>query len=221
MNRTKHAHCSTTVFSTWQLKRAFTHCMQNSLHVFQNRLLKLKKKKKSLYSFVFLHFINSSSEIKTSIFFVFRVSHFISASRLSKVQDVWAVANKYREIAIGPRMWRVWVIWEVGSAWNKRARWRKRYSVVPFWWKAHIRLKKTFPVPTNTHPSLVERVAAEANSSLFSVSLFVLISWDSFKLDKRMNQILGLLIFTTEIHSFKFMRSHSCGNSQANRIPLD
>lgn len=100
MNRTKHAHCSTTVFSTWQLKRAFTHCMQNSLHVFQNRLLKLKKKKKSLYSFVFLHFINSSSEINTSIFFVFRVSHFISASRLSKVQDVWAVANKYWEIAI-------------------------------------------------------------------------------------------------------------------------
>lgn len=62
MNRTKHAHCSTTVFSTWQLKRAFTHFMQNSLHVLQNRLLKFKK---CLYPFVFLHFINNSSEIKT------------------------------------------------------------------------------------------------------------------------------------------------------------
>lgn len=25
MNRTKHAHCGTKVFSTWQLRRAFTH----------------------------------------------------------------------------------------------------------------------------------------------------------------------------------------------------
>lgn len=25
MNRTKHAHGGTTVFSTWQLRRAFTH----------------------------------------------------------------------------------------------------------------------------------------------------------------------------------------------------
>lgn len=40
MNRTKHAHCSTTVLSTWQLTRAFTHFMQNSPHVLQNRLLK-------------------------------------------------------------------------------------------------------------------------------------------------------------------------------------
>lgn len=43
MNCTKHAHCCTTVFSTWQLKRAFTHFMQNSPHVLQNRLLKFKK----------------------------------------------------------------------------------------------------------------------------------------------------------------------------------
>lgn len=97
----------------------------------------------------------------------------------------------------------------------------QKVQCCPFLMKGTHQIEKTSPVPTNTHPSLVERVAAEANSSLFSVSLFVLISWDSFKLDKRMNQILGPLIFTTEIHSFKFMRSHSCGNSQANRIPLD
>lgn len=62
MNRTKHAHCSTTVLSTWQLTRAFTHFMQNSLHLLQNRL----KFKKCLHRFVFLHFTNSSSEINTS-----------------------------------------------------------------------------------------------------------------------------------------------------------
>lgn len=53
MNRTKHAHCSTTVLSTWQLTRAFTHFMQKYLHVLQNRLLKFKK---CLFLFVFLHF---------------------------------------------------------------------------------------------------------------------------------------------------------------------
>lgn len=75
MNRTKHAHCSTRVLCTWQLTRAFTHFMQNYLHVLQNRLLKFKK---CLYLFVFLHFTNSSSEINTSFCLYFEsVVHFI------------------------------------------------------------------------------------------------------------------------------------------------
>lgn len=92
MNRTTHAHCSTTVYSTSQLSRAFTHLMQESLHVLQNRLNSLKKTKVLIFVF-FLHFTDSSSEIKTVFLFLeyLSVTHFTMTKieRKCKVQNVF------------------------------------------------------------------------------------------------------------------------------------
>lgn len=89
MNRTKHAYCSTTVFSTWQLKRAFTHFLQYCPHVLQNRLLKLKK------VFILLSFYTLQTvplRLKTSFFSVFTVSLIHEKLLMSsKVQDVRAL----------------------------------------------------------------------------------------------------------------------------------
>lgn len=84
MNRTKRAHC------IWQLTRAFTHFLQNSLHVLQIDYSKFKKKK----GVVFLSFdiLQISSEIKLSLS-VFLISSFQHDRllMLNKVQDVRAL----------------------------------------------------------------------------------------------------------------------------------